>query len=108
MSERLSIIIPKKLKSRLDVLKDRMHLDQSSLIRNLLNVAIEEKEIEFAIQEYQKGRITLGEAVLLANTDYWTLLDILHDRGIPANIDIEDQLKEIQQVKEKKYQKFMN
>ena len=46
MSERLSIIIPKKLKSRLDVLKDRMHLDQSSLIRYLLNIAIEEKEIE--------------------------------------------------------------
>ncbi len=71
--------------------------------------AAEEKEIEFAIQEFQKGRITLGEAVLIANTDYRTLLDILLDRGIPANIDDEDQIREIQQIKGKKkdYQKFI-
>ncbi|MHA1521763.1 MAG: UPF0175 family protein [Promethearchaeota archaeon] len=108
MSERLSIIIPIKLKSRIDILKKRMHLDQSSMIRSLLTVAVEEKEIEFAIQEFQKGRITLGEAVVLSNTDYWTLLDILHDRGIPANIDVEDQIKEIQQIKEKGYQRFLD
>ena len=108
MSERLSIIIPKKLKSRLDILKKRTHLDQSSLIRSLLIGAVEEKEIEFAIQEFQKGRITLGEAVLLSNIAYWTLLDILHDRGIPANIDIEDHIKEIQEIKTKEYRKFMD
>lgn len=108
VSERLSIVIPKDLKKRLDQLKKRLNLDQSTLIRILINQAIEEKEFELAIAEYQKGQITLGEAVLLANTDYWTMVSILHDRGIAANIDSEDHLKEIGAIHKKEYKKYMN
>ena len=107
MTERLSILIPTSLKTRIDNLKKKMHLDQSSLIRILINQAIEENELDLAIAEYQKGRITLGEAVLMAHTDYWTLIDLLHDRGIAANIDSDDHAAEIESIRNKDYQKYL-
>jgi predicted HTH domain antitoxin len=108
MSERLSIVIPIQLKSRIDELKNKLNLDQSSLIRILLNEAISEKEIEISISEYKKGRITLGEAVLFSKTDYWTYLSLLRDRKIPVNIDEEDHEREIQKVHKKDYKKFIS
>ena len=108
MSERLSILIPEDLKKRIDALKKKVHLDQSSLIRILLHQAIEEQELEFAIKEYQKGQITLGEAVLFARKDYWTFLNILHERKIPASIDEMDHLAEIKDIKNEDYKKFLD
>lgn len=66
-----------------------------------------EKEIEIAINEYQKGRVTLGEAVLLAKIDYWSFLDILHERKIAANIDENDHIKEIEKIKQGDYKDFL-
>ncbi|MFO8020242.1 MAG: UPF0175 family protein [Promethearchaeia archaeon] len=108
MNKKVSVEIPGGLKQRIDELKKKMQLDLETLLRLLLHDAVAEKEIDLAIQEYQKGHVTLGEAVLIANTDYWTFLDILHDRKISANINEQDHKREIQKVRNKEYRKYIN
>ncbi len=99
MSERLSIVIPKKLKKRIDTLKKHKNIDQSALIRKLLTDKVEEEMIEYALTKYSNGLISLGKAVELAETDYWTFLTLLKERHIPLQIDEEDVVEEIERVK---------
>ena len=107
MSEKVSIKLPIRLKRRIDDLKEKMHLDESSLISLLLHDAVAQKEIDMALEEYRKGKISLGEGVLMAKTDYWTFLDILHERKVPANINENDHIKEIKKIQGKKYKQYL-
>ncbi len=107
MSERLSLVIPRTLKKKIDALKDRTSVDQSALIRQLLTEAVEKKELDLAIEDYKAGKISLGLAVERANSDYWSFLDVLHDRKVPLNIDVEDIMAEIQRIREGDYKKFV-
>ncbi|MHA1732501.1 MAG: UPF0175 family protein [Promethearchaeota archaeon] len=106
-SERLSLVISKELKKKIDDFKERLHLDQSSLIRLLLEDALSEKLLEYAINEYREGRVSLGQAVQLAETDYWTFLDVLSRRNIPYISDEEDHHDEILRVGSGEYKKFV-
>ena len=107
MSERLSIVIPSKMKKKIDDLKQHTHLDQSSLIRQLLSEAIQEKQLIIAIKEYQKGHISLGKAVELAESDYWTFLEELHSRNIPMNVEYNDFVDEIKRIDERDFEKYI-
>ncbi len=107
MSERLSLVISKSLKKKIDNLKEKTHTDQSTLIRQLLVEAVEKKQMDLAIEEYSAGKISLGKAVELSESDYWSFLEMLHNRHIPLNIDDEDALKEIERIKAGDYKKFL-
>lgn len=99
MSERLSIVIPKKLKKRIDTLKKHKNIDQSALIRKLLTDKVEEEMLEHALIQYSNGLISLGKAVELAELDYWTFLSLLKERHIPLQLDEEDIMEEIERIK---------
>jgi predicted HTH domain antitoxin len=107
MSERLSIVISKKLKKKLKSLGDQTNLDQSSLIRQLLAEAVQEKSLDLAIQAYKAGKVSLGKAVELGETDYWTFLDILHQKHVPLNIDEADVMNEINRIDAGDYKEFL-
>lgn len=98
MSERLSIVIPKKLKKQIDTLKKHENMEQSALIRKLLTDKVEEEMLEHALTQYSNGLISLGKAIELAESDYWTFLTILKDRHIPMQLDEEDVIKEIEPI----------
>ena len=107
MSERLSIVIPTKLKKQIDELKELTHLDQSSLIRQLLSEAIHEKKLTIGIETYQQGRISLGKAVELAESNYWSFIEELHDRNIAMNVDYDDFVEEIKRIEKGDFEKFI-
>ena len=107
MSERLSIVIPTKLKKKIDELKELTHLDQSSLIRQLLSEAIQEKKLSIGVKEYQKGHISLGKAVELAESNFWSFLEELHNRNISMNVDYDDFIDEIKRIEKGEFEKFI-
>ena len=83
-------------------------MDQSSLIRQLLAEGVQQKSLEFAIQQYKTGKVSLGKAVEIGETDYWTFLDILKQNKIPLNLDessVIDEIKRIDAGEHKKYLK---
>ncbi len=107
MSERLSIVIPSDLKEELDQLRKRMHMDQSSLIRQLLGEAIQQKRLELALAEYANRKISLGNAADLAGVNLWQFLDELHKRHISLDYSLEDAEREIAGIHAGTYKKFL-
>ncbi len=107
MSERVSIIIPTELKQDLEALKSRLHLDQSTLIRQLLTGAVQEKKVEIAVEEYKSGKKSLGKAAEFAGLSIWEFLDELHRRGVGLVISSDEVDEEIRRIHAGEYDKYL-
>ena len=90
MSERLSIVIPTKLKEEIDQLQQLLKMDKSSLIRYLMTKSIDDIKIDFALEEYRKGKVSFGKASELAGVNLWRFIDICHEHQVPLNFTEED------------------
>lgn len=107
MSERLSLVIPKKLKKKLEGLQELTNLDQSSLIRQLLSTAVEAKSIEFAIKAYRDGKVSLGMAAEIAGINLWQFFDELRKQNVMLDYDLADARNEIDAIEKGMYKKFI-
>jgi predicted HTH domain antitoxin len=58
----------------------------SSAVRDLMDKG----RIHLAIEEYKKGRASLGRASRLAGVSISEMIDILAEYGVKSNLDIED------------------
>jgi len=107
MSERLSIIISKELKDDLDELKKQMNLDQSTLIRKLLAKATQEEKLKFAINEYQKQKLSLGKAAEFASVCLWEFIDELQKHKVFLDFPSEEIDTEIDNILSGYYDEFI-
>ncbi len=66
------------------------HLDRSTLVRQLLLSALEEKKIEYALQKYKEGEITIGKAAELAGVPLRKMMRLASAKGIPFQYSLSD------------------
>lgn len=64
-------------------------IDESTAIRQLLALGIE----EYAVKLYREGRVTLGEASILADVSLREMIEILLAHGVKGNIRLDQQRK---------------
>ena len=67
---------------------------KSDALREFVREYFEENEnerIAAAVVLYERERITLGDAVRLADVDRWTMRDILREHGIELRIGVGDE-----------------
>ncbi len=68
--------------------------DKSTIVRRLLATALEEKKIDFALQKYQEGEITLGKAAEIAGVPLRKMMQIVATRRIPFQYSLADLQKD--------------
>lgn len=66
------------------------HLDRSTLVRQLLLSALEDKKIEYALQKYKESEITIGKAAELAGVPLRKMMRIASAEGIPFQYSLSD------------------
>ncbi|MHA1377840.1 MAG: UPF0175 family protein [Candidatus Helarchaeota archaeon] len=74
-------------------------LDKSSVVRRLLNNAIAIWKLEYSLELYRKGQISLGKAAELSKLSIWEFLEKLSERKIPLNYSLEDLQNDLETVK---------
>lgn len=82
MSEPISLRLPRETIEKLDELADREYKDRSTLIRELLDTGIREKDIDHAVEQYRKGQATSWKAAQQAGISLWKFLEILKEKGV--------------------------
>jgi predicted HTH domain antitoxin len=95
-SETLSLRIPKETAKKLRELANKERKDRSTLIREILEQGVKEKDIENAIELYKKGQVTGWKAAQLAGISLWNFYKILGERGVLLQYskeDLEEDLK---------------
>lgn len=75
-------------------------LDKSSVIRRLLNRAIPEWKLEYALKLYQNGEISIGKAAELSSISIWEFMEKLSQYKIPLNYSLEDLESDLKLVKD--------
>ena len=96
VSGSISLRLPRETLEKLDKLSDREHKDRSTLIRELLDRGIKEKDIEHAVESYRTGQTTGWRSAQLAGTSLWNFYRTLDQRGVPIQYsehDLEEDLK---------------
>jgi predicted HTH domain antitoxin len=81
-TETICLRLPKETARKLREIANKEEKDRSTLIREIIEEGIEEKNIENTIELYQKGRITGWKAAQLANISLWNFYKLLTEKGI--------------------------
>jgi len=95
-SETICLRLSKETARKLREIANKEEKDRSTLILEILEDGIEEKNIEYAIKLYQKGGITGWKAAHLSNVSLWNFYKLLAEKGILlqyAEQDLEEDLK---------------
>jgi predicted HTH domain antitoxin len=96
LSETLSLRIPKETAKKLRELANKEKKDRSTLIREILEQGVKEKNIENAIELYKTGQVTGWKAAQLAGMSLWNFYKILTEKGVLIQYskqDLEQDLK---------------
>ena len=75
-------------------------LDKSSVIRRLLDRAIPEWKLEYALKLYQNGEISIGKAAELSSINIWEFMEKLSNYKIPLNYSLEDLENDLKVIKD--------
>ena len=96
MSETISLRLPRGTVKKLDEIADKEGKDRSTLIRELLEHGVKEKDIDHAIELYRSGQATGWKAAQVAGVSLWNFYRILVEKGILIQYsehDLEEDLK---------------
>src|SRR3989338_6822591 len=77
-------------------------IDTSGVIRKLLAKAIEEWKKDYAIEMFKKGEFSFGQAAKFAEISVWDFPNLLKEKKIPLNFDLEELESDLKSIKWKK------
>jgi predicted HTH domain antitoxin len=92
----LSLRIPKETAKKLREIAKKEQKDRSTLIREILEQGVKEKNIDNAIELYETGQITGWKAAQLVGISLWSFYKILSEKGVLIQYskqDLEEDLK---------------
>jgi len=96
MSESITIRLPPQTAKKLKEIAKKEGKDRSTLIRELLENGVKQKNIQQAIELYKTGQATAWKAAQLACVSLWTFYKILEENGVLLQYsehDLEQDLK---------------
>jgi len=100
MGKTITSRLPDKMVEEIERIAKLENLDRSSVVRRLLNKAIPEWKIDYALKLYQQKEISLGKAAELSSLSIWEMLEKLSQNKIPLNYDLEELKSDLEKVKE--------
>jgi predicted HTH domain antitoxin len=74
-------------------------LERSAEVRRLLSKALEEAELEYALEKYRKGEITLGKAGKIAGRSVREMMSIAAKREIPFQYSLKELREDFEAAK---------
>jgi predicted HTH domain antitoxin len=105
LSERVSLVVPKKLRKSIKDLQEVTGEDQSTLLRRLLDKGLAEVKMEIAVESYVKGKTSLEKSAEIAGVSLWAFLDELRKRNVSLKYSVADAENEIRAIIERKHAK---
>jgi predicted HTH domain antitoxin len=96
LSETISLRLPRETIKKLRELADKEGKDRSTLIREILEHGVKEKNLDHAVELYRRGQVTGWKAAQLAGVSLWNFYKMLGEKGVLIQYsehDLEEDLK---------------
>jgi len=89
-SEVISARLPKERVKLIEEIAREEKVDKSTILDRALEHYTKEWKLRKAIESYREGLVTLSRAAEIAEISVWEMIDVLAERKIPPQYDIED------------------
>lgn len=83
----------------IDFFSKKERLDRSAITRRLLAKALEQEKLDYALERYKKGEITIGKAAEMVKKDIRELMVLAAERDIPFQYSLKDLREDFKAVK---------
>jgi predicted HTH domain antitoxin len=96
MSETITLRLPPQTAKKLREIAKKEGKDRSTLIRELLENGVKQKNTEQAIELYRSGQVTAWKAAQIAGVSLWAFYKLLETKGVLIQYsehDLEQDLK---------------
>ncbi len=97
-TRQLNIRIPPKLVHDLDEISKAEQLDRTTVVKRLLQDAIKDWKLTYALRLYREDRITKERAAEIADVSIYEIIEAARQRTIPARLTVNETLEEIKQL----------
>lgn len=92
MGETVTTRVDDELAREIDFFARQENVDRSTITRKLLSRAIAQKRLDYALEKYGKGEITLGKAAEIAKKDIREIMVVAAGKGISFQYSRKDLL----------------
>ena len=89
-SEVVSARLPKERVKLIEEIAREEKVDKSTILDRALEHYTREWKLNKAIESYREGSVTLSRAAEIAEISVWEMINILAERKIPHQYDVED------------------
>ncbi len=86
----ISTRIPENIEKELEWYAKKENIGRTIALRKILDKGLKEIKLEYALDLYTQGKVTLMRAAELAGISLWEILDIVRKRRIPMHYTLED------------------
>ena len=91
----ISTRIPEDIRKDLKWYAEKERIGMSIAFRKILEKGLQEIKLEYSLELYKKGRISLWKAAEIAGISLWEIMEIVRERRIPKHYTIEDAEKDL-------------
>lgn len=77
-------------------------LDRSTITRKLLARALEEEKVDYALEKYKKGEITIGKAAEISKRAIRDMMVLAAERRIPFQYSVKELREDFEAAKKAK------
>ena len=98
----ISTRIPEDLEKELEWYAKKEKIGRTIALRKILDKGIKEIRLEYSLNLYEKGKITLMRAAEISGISLWEVLDIIKEKKIPMPYTLEDVEKDLEIAKKLK------
>ncbi len=86
-TEQVNLRLELDLVAALEEAARKESLDRATIIRKLLRYALSQRRLDRALQQYQRGEISIGRAAEEAELSLWEIMDLARLHGIAHPLD---------------------
>ena len=91
----ISTRVPDDLDEELEWYAKKEKIGKTIALRRVLDKGLKEIRLEYALNLYQRGKVTLMKAAETAGMSLWEILEIVREKKIPMHYTLEDAEKDI-------------
>ena len=91
----ISTRVPDDLDEEIEWYAKKEKIGKTIAVRRVLDIGLKEVRLEYALHQYQKGKITLLKAAEHASMPLWEILETVREKKIPMYYTKEDAEKDI-------------
>lgn len=89
-SEVISTRLPKERIELIEEIAREEKVDKSTVLNRALEHYTQEWKLRKAVEAYREGTVTLSRAAEIAGITVWEMIDLLAQRKVPTQYEIED------------------